>query len=66
MSMQTLKDSHYKIIGYIETKTDGSQVGKDANYKIKRYYDPKSNETKDAHYKIVGEGNLLASLITSL
>ncbi len=65
MSTQTLKDSHYKVIGYIETKSDGSQVGKDAHYKVKGYYDPKTHQTKDVHYKVVGHGNLLASLITS-
>jgi hypothetical protein len=65
MSTQTLKDSHHRVIGYIETKSDGSQVGKDAHYRIKGYFDPKTNQTKDAHYKVVGHGNLLASLINS-
>ena len=65
MSTQTLKDSHYRTIGYIETRSDGQQVGKDAHYRICGYYDPRTNKTKDAHYRIVGEGNLLASLITS-
>lgn len=65
MSTQTLKDSHYRVIGYIETKSDGSQVGKDPHYRIKGYYDPKTNQTKDAHYRIVGSGNLLAALVTS-
>lgn len=66
MSRQILKDSRYNIIGYIETRPDGTQVGKDARYNIKGYYDPKTNKTKDARYNIVGHGNLLASLITSL
>jgi hypothetical protein len=65
MSTQTLKDSRYNIIGYIETRSDGTQVGKDSHYNIKGYYDPKTSKTKDSHYNIVGEGNLLASLITS-
>jgi hypothetical protein len=66
MSTQTLKDSRHSIIGYIETRPDGTQVGKDARHSIKGYYDPKTNKTKDARHSIVGEGNLLASLITSL
>ncbi len=65
MSTQTLKDDRYRVIGYIETKPDGSQVGKDARYRIRGYYDPKTNKTKDARYRIVGTGNLLASLVTS-
>lgn len=66
MSTQTLKDSRNNIIGNIETKSDGTQVGKDARNNIKGYYDPKTNKTKDARNNIVGQGNLLASLITSL
>ncbi len=65
MSTQTLQDSNYRRLGYIETENDGRQVGKDANYRTMGYYYPQSNETKDANYRTVGRGNLLASLITS-
>ena len=64
MSTQTLQDSSYRTIGYIETEYDGRQVGKDASYRVVGYYYPQSNETKDACYCTVGHGNLLASLIT--
>jgi hypothetical protein len=64
MSTQTLQDSSYRTIGYIETEYDGRQVGKDASYRIVGYYYPQSNETKDDCYRMVGHGNLLASLIT--
>jgi hypothetical protein len=64
--MQPLKDRNYHIIGYIETKSDGTQVGKDANYRVKGYYDPKRNTTKDANYRVVSQsGNMLTTLITS-
>jgi hypothetical protein len=63
MSTQTLKDGRYNIIGYIETKSDGTQVIKDSHYNIKGYYDPKTNKTKDSRYNIVGEGNLLTTLL---
>lgn len=66
MSTQTLKDSQYRVIGYIETRSDGTQVGKDKVYRVKGYYDPKTNKTKDPQYRVISEGNLLASLITSL
>jgi hypothetical protein len=65
MSTQTLKDSHYRVIGYIETKSDGTQVAKDSHYRVVGYYDPKTNKTKDEHYRVIGEGNLLSSLITA-
>jgi hypothetical protein len=61
---QPLRDSSQRIIGYIETKPDGSQIGRDAFQRIKGYYDPNANATKDASLRIVGYGNLLASLIT--
>lgn len=63
MSTQTLKDSNYRIIGYIETKSDGTQVIKDSNYRVKGYYDSKSNQTKDSNYRVVGHGNLLTTLL---
>jgi len=66
MSTQVLKDRNSKILGYIEIKPDGSQVGKDYYQRIKGYYNPKTNQTKDFYQRVVGTGNLLASLITSL
>jgi hypothetical protein len=65
MSTQTLRDSRHSIIGYIDTESDETQVGRNASRSIVGYYDPKTNKTKDAHHSIVGEGNLLSSLITS-
>ena len=47
MSTQTLQDSSYRTIGYIETEYDGRQVGKDASYRIVGYYYPQSNETSE-------------------
>ena len=64
MSTQTLKDSNYRTLGYIETENNGRQVGKDANYRTMGYYYPQRNETNDSKYLTVGRGNLLASLIT--
>ena len=63
MATQTLKDSSYRIIGYIETRSDGVQIIKDANYHIRGYYEPSQNVTKDQNYRIVGHGNLLSSLL---
>ena len=34
MSRITLKDKHFRIIGYIETRSDGVHVGKDAHFRI--------------------------------
>ena len=63
MSKQPLRDSSQRIIGYIEIKPDGTQIGRDAAQRLKGYYEPKSNTTRDASQRIVGTGNLLSSLI---
>ncbi len=64
MSRQILRDNRFNIIGYIDTKVDGSLIGRDASNNIKGYYDPKINKTRDSKFNIVGEGNLLGMLIT--
>jgi len=63
MSTEIIRDSHEQVLGYIETRFDGKQIAKDTRYRIKGYYDPKANETRDFSYTIIGTGNLLASLI---
>jgi hypothetical protein len=65
MSNQTLRDRNYNIIGYIETRSDGTRVGKDKQGRIKGYYDPKRNQTKDSQGRLVANADVLSSLITS-
>ena len=62
MSTQIEKDG--QIIGYIETATDGKQIAKDTRYRIRGHYDPKTNQTRDFTYRVVGPGNLLVSMLT--
>ena len=64
MSRQELRDKHHKVVGYIETESDGKQVIRDVHHSVKGYYDPKTNKTRDEHHAVVGEGNLLTSLIS--
>ncbi len=63
MSVQELKDAHNHVIGRIETRGDGTLVGRDAHNSMKGTYDPKRDETRDEHNHLVGKGNLLSSLI---
>lgn len=63
MSRQVLKDSRFRIIGYIDTAIDGKQTGRNARFQIVGYFDPRMDVTKDHRFHIVGHGNLLASLI---
>jgi len=61
--IQTLKDSNYRVLGYIEQESDGTLTIKDSNYRVKGYYDPKQNVTKDTNYRVVAHGNLLTTLL---
>ena len=63
MSTEIRKDG--QIIGYIETAIDGKQVAKDMRNRIRGHYDPKTNQTRDFTYKVVGKGNLLESMLTA-
>lgn len=63
MSRETLKDARFRVIGYIDTASDGKQTGRDARFRVVGYYEPKANVTKDPQFRVVGYGNLLASLV---
>jgi len=65
MSRQTLTDSRYHTIGYIDMASNGKQTARDAQYHVVGYYDPRTDITRDARYHTIGHGNLLASLIAS-
>lgn len=63
MSTQIVKDG--KVIGFIETGNNGKLVAKDTRFRIRGHYDPKTNQTRDFTYKVVGEGNLLAAMVAA-
>jgi hypothetical protein len=62
MSTEIVKDG--QVIGYVETRSDGKLMAKDTRNRIRGYYDSKTNETRDFTYKVVGQGNLLAAMVT--
>ena len=63
MGRIAIKDSSYRIIGYIDTDSSGKQTALDAHYKRVGYYDPRTDKTQDGSYRIIGSGNQLAALI---
>ncbi len=63
MPQQTLKDRNNNTIGYIQTDSKGKQTIKDKNLVVKGYYDPETNVTKDRNHRVIGRGNLLATLL---
>jgi hypothetical protein len=63
MATETIKDSRNNVLGSIETHPDGSQVLRDANGKIRGYYDPSTDHTRGPDKRILAKGNVLSTLI---
>lgn len=65
MADQELRDRTNRLLGTIKQRSDGKFEGRDRVNHVVGTYDPKTNETRDSSNRLVGKGNLLASLITS-
>ncbi len=63
MNRRTLNDNQFRTIGFIDTDPNGKETLRDPQFRIKGYYDPKTNQTKDAQFRLVGTGNILTSLL---
>lgn len=59
---QTIKDFHFKVIGFIDTDEKGVQTARDSVLRVVGTYDPRTDITKDFYGRIVGRGNILSSL----
>ena len=66
MNRRILRDANFRVIGYIDTDPSGKQTIKDGNFTDCGYFDPKTNETKDAASRVVGKGNFVAALLPAL
>ena len=61
---QPVKDYYNRVIGWIDEKPNGDQIGYDYYHRIVGYYEKRTNLTKDYYRRIVGKsGNMLSSLI---
>lgn len=63
MSRKILKDASFRILGYVDTDRDGSQVLQDKHHRLVGYYKRSSDVTTDEQHRIVGRGNILLSLL---
>ena len=63
MTTELLKDSRDNVLGSLETGADGGQVLRDANGKIRGYYDPTTDHTRGPDQRILAKGNALRTLI---
>lgn len=63
MPNMTLEDSMHRIIGYLEIDGRGNKTLRDPHHKILGYYEAGRNVTMDFTHRIVGYGDILASLL---
>lgn len=57
-----LRDSAGRLIGWREVGPAGRINGRDGNGRFVGWYDPRRNETRDAHGRLISRGDLLGSL----
>ena len=63
MSRQTLKDRNNHVLGYIDVESSGRQCLRNSNFHVIGYYDPGRNQTLGATFHVVGNGNILTTLL---
>lgn len=63
MATRELRDNMNRLLGKIETRSDGKMELRDAMNRFKGTYDPRSDETRDDMNRFIGKGNLLATLL---
>ena len=63
MPTEPVKDVYGNILDSIESADDGSQVLRDADGKIRVFYDPTTDHTRGPDKRILAKGNKLRQLI---
>ena len=63
MSTEPIRDVRGHVLGSIETAADGIQVLRDADGRVKGYYDPATDHTRGPDQRILAKGNALRTLI---
>jgi hypothetical protein len=63
METTAVKDPKGNVMGHIEKQENGDLVLRDAENKVRGYYDAKGDFTRDADQNILAKGNKLRSLI---
>lgn len=63
MADQQLRDSSNRLIGTISTLSNGQLEIRDPANKRLGTYDPKTDQTRDTANRVIGNGNLLTTLL---
>lgn len=65
MSEIIIRNKASKEVGFIKTDSKGKQTAYNKRKEKIGSFDPKTNFTKDINNRVIGNGNMLASLILS-
>lgn len=60
---EPIRDARGNDLGSIETVADGSKVLRDADGRVRGYYDPASDHTRGPDRRILAKGNVLRTLM---
>lgn len=63
MAREYVKNFYGKILGSIETLSDGKKIARNFYGKIVGKYNPRDNYTRDFYGKIISQGDTLTALI---
>lgn len=63
MAKHQIRDRNGKLVATIDTLSSGVLEIRDASFKLLGKFDPRTNETRDANYRLISKGNTLTSLI---
>lgn len=62
-SEMVIRNKASREMGYIRTSSSGKQTAYNKRREKLGCFDPKTNLTRDADNRVIGHGNILASLI---
>lgn len=60
---ETIRDFGGRILGYVETDSNGNKTVRDFYNRILGYYDAKLNVTRDFYNRVVSRGDAAVGLI---
>ena len=63
MTKETIRDFNNRIIGYLETDSNGNKTARDFYNRILGYYDAEQKVTIDFYRRIVARGDAVVGLI---
>lgn len=60
---QTIRDFYGRVLGYIETESNGDKTVRDFYHVILGYYNKRQDVTTDFYRRIIGRGDMSSALI---